>query len=92
MGGRYVGIHYLKRGDQKETRIGIVAGKKIGGAVARNRVKRVLREIILRYQDFLEEGYDVVLVARKKAVTAEFQKLSADVINLLKGCGLLDCQ
>jgi len=87
--GRYVSIYYIKRGDQKGTRIGIVAGKKVGGAVARNRVKRVLREILSRYQDLLCEEHDIVVVARKSSLTAEFHKISADVGNILKGCGLL---
>jgi ribonuclease P protein component len=48
-------------------RLGVSVGRKVGGAVERNRMKRLLREAFWASSDSLPEGYDFVLVARPDA-------------------------
>ncbi len=48
----------------RETRLGLVVSRKVGGAVVRNRVKRRLREFFRRHRDGFEPGSQVVVVAR----------------------------
>jgi ribonuclease P protein component len=50
--------------EEEEMRLGVSVGKKVGGAVDRNRVKRVLREAFWALADRLPRGHDFVLVAR----------------------------
>jgi len=50
-----------------EPRLGISVGRKLGGAVDRNRVKRMLRDAFWNIYDELEGGYDFVIVARPEA-------------------------
>ena len=60
-----------------------VAGRRIGGAVLRNRARRILRAAWRVLEDKVEDGYDVVLVARAAIVGARSQDLVAEVEELL---------
>ncbi len=48
--------------------------KKFGIAVRRNRIKRVFRELLLRFKEILS-GYDIIILPRKKADELEFSQL-----------------
>lgn len=60
-------LHSFARGDQEaagETRLGVSVGRRIGGAVQRNRVKRAIRESFWKLAAELAPGHDYVIVAR----------------------------
>lgn len=67
-------FYYLPN-KQGITRMGITASKKIGGAVERNRAKRVLRAAFSSVAPTLKPGYDFILVARTRTT----YKKSTDV-------------
>jgi len=52
---------------QARARIGVTVSKKVGNAVQRNRVKRLLREVYRRNKSAMPERLDVVFVAKQKA-------------------------
>jgi len=54
-------------------RLGVVASRRVGGAVARNRAKRLLREVFRLRRPRREVSADIVLVARGPIVTARYQ-------------------
>jgi len=53
-----------KEEDREEVRLGVSVNRKVGGAVERNRVKRVLREAFWNLADRLPPRHDFVIVAR----------------------------
>ena len=65
---RYLVLYSFPRRDDEEraVRLGVSAGRKVGGAVQRNRVKRVLSEAFWGLSDRLPAGHDFVLVARSE--------------------------
>lgn len=78
------------RNDRGQTRFGLSTGKRIGGAVVRNRVRRRLREALRATDPSLRPGWDVLIVARPPAATASFAELSEALVGLLKAGGIVE--
>ena len=67
------------------SRVGIVASRKLGGAVVRNRTKRRLREIVRNlWPDVKDDGRQLVVIALPPAAGAAFAELAADVTDLMR--------
>ena len=62
--GRHLVVYAFDRGEGDSARLGLSVGRRVGGAVERNRVKRVLREEFARIQGELRPGVDYVVIAR----------------------------
>ncbi|MEM9861518.1 MAG: ribonuclease P protein component [Myxococcota bacterium] len=54
-------------GEAPHPRLGVTVTKKVGNAVARNRIKRLLREFFRRHRDWFAGGVDVVFIAKRGA-------------------------
>jgi len=69
------------------TRFGFIVSRRLGKAVARNRVKRRLREVCRQLP--LRPGWDIVIIAREPAKTADFWELKRAVEETFRRAGLL---
>ena len=66
----YIAV-YIVKNRTDSARLGITAGKKIGNAVCRNRAKRVIFAAFGACRDALPPGYDFVIVARTRILSAK---------------------
>lgn len=69
-GARFVVITEARR--ESRSRLGITASRHVGGAVVRNRVKRLVREFFRRYQSRIVPARDVLVIARPSAARATY--------------------
>lgn len=82
-------VLYARKNRLGENRVGITTGKKLGHAVVRNRVRRRLREVYRLNEDRFTPGWDIVVVARSKAISCNFQDLTRAYLSLAAKAGLL---
>ncbi|MCH7744508.1 MAG: ribonuclease P protein component [Chloroflexi bacterium] len=76
-----------RRNGLEVSRFGFTVGKRVGNAVVRNKIKRRLKEAVPLNQ--VQQGWDIVLIARKDASSAEYHRLKRSMTGLLKRAGVL---
>ena len=80
--GRYFTLVFLRNG-LGHPRLAVVASRKVGSAVVRNRVKRRFRELFRRNKELLGEPLDVIVIARPESGEAGFSDLRDAYISSL---------
>ena len=82
-------VLYARRNRTGGNRVGITVSKKLGHAVVRNRVRRRLREVYRLHEERVLPGWDIVVVARSRAVDAPFASLVKGYLDLARRAGIL---
>lgn len=80
------------RTDRDQTRFGFATGKRLGGAVVRNRVRRRLREELRAMAPAFQPGWDVLIIARPPIVEADHHALAGALRGVLRAGGVLGGQ
>ncbi len=83
--GRFVTLLILAN-DGTAPRLGLIASRKLGPAVARNRAKRRQRDLFRRHRGLLGSGaaLDIVAIPRRELIAAPFADVEADFLSTLK--------
>jgi ribonuclease P protein component len=81
-GTRFVVITAPCRGDV--SRLGITASRRVGSAVVRNRVKRLVREFFRQHHDYIQPPRDVLVIARPQAAGAEYAEVKRELGTALR--------
>jgi ribonuclease P protein component len=85
---RFYVLYVSRRVSGEPARVGFSVSKKVGNAVLRNRVKRLLREVMRVRAQTLPDGVDVVIIARKDAAGLGLQQVDRQVQTLLRRAGI----
>ena len=81
--------NWQRRPAEAASRLGVITGSRIGGAVVRNRARRLLREAFRLHQHDLATPVDLVLVARASITGKGFAEVERDYLAALRKAGLL---
>lgn len=74
-------------GEAVVPRLGVTVTRKVGPAVVRNRIRRLVREAFRRKRDSFMPGCDMVWVAKQSAVSVDFAEVAANMDALAKRTG-----
>ena len=82
-------VLYCRKNGSQANRIGLTVSAKLAHAVQRNRLRRQLREIYRLHEASFVPGYDLVVVARSRAIGADYAVLEHAYLSLAARLGLL---
>jgi ribonuclease P protein component len=85
-GKRRSGLHFtafFRANALPQSRFGFSIKRELGGAVARNRIRRRVREIVRCHRLEIPAGWDIVIHPKSSVAQAEFAALTAELLRLL---------
>ncbi len=85
-------VVYCRKNRLGRNRLGLTASTKLGHAVVRNRARRRLREVYRLNTPALKQGYDIILVARSRTLTASWKELNSTFQKLCRKLDLMEKQ
>ncbi len=82
-------VTYVRKNRLGVPRVGITTGKKIGGAVQRNRCRRIIREAYRSLLPGIKGGWDMVFVARQRTLDVKSNQIKRVMEKQLISLGVL---
>lgn len=82
-------VYWFHKKDIEEFRAGISVSKKVGNAVVRNRMRRVVKEIVRHHAHEIVPHIDMVFIVRKGALSLPYKDLEKSILHVLRKSSLL---
>jgi ribonuclease P protein component len=82
-------VYWFPRKEVERFRVGISVSKKVGNAVVRNRMRRLVKEIVRHHEPEIIGGLDIVFIVRKGALSKDYGELEKSVLHVLRKAKLL---
>ncbi|MFP4975094.1 ribonuclease P protein component [Paenibacillus sp. CN-4] len=82
-------VYWFHRKEVEQFRLGVSVSKKVGNAVVRNRMRRVVKEIVRSHEAEIADHLDLVFIVRKGALSMSFAELDKSVLHVLRKAKLL---
>lgn len=86
-GGRYL-VLFCRKNGLKYNRLGYLASKKVGNSVVRNRARRLMRESYRQTESKLQQGYDLIFIARNGIQKVKCNDVCRCMRSLFKKAGI----
>ncbi|RAV19528.1 ribonuclease P protein component [Paenibacillus contaminans] len=77
-------LYAMAQPKQEHFRLGVSVSKKIGNAVVRNRIRRMMKEIVRLHIPEIDGGVDFIIIARKPAADLEYAQMEKSIMHVLK--------
>ena len=77
------------KGNRKARKVGFSVSNKIGDAVARNKIKRRMREVVRNLMHKLDKNYNYIIVARNGIENCDYASIQKSIVYCLNKAGLL---
>jgi len=86
--GQFV-VYWSRQPLAEPFRMGVSVSKKLGNAVVRNRLRRVVKELVRAHADEITERLDFILIVRKPAAAMTTKEMEKSMLHVLRKAGLL---
>ncbi|WP_280771270.1 ribonuclease P protein component [Salipaludibacillus daqingensis] len=77
-------VYQLVKEEGTSIRFGLSVSKKIGNAVMRNRIKRLMKEVLRELSPELQQNRDIVIIARKPTSDMDYQQMKKSLNHVMK--------
>nr|WP_281172490.1 ribonuclease P protein component [Ectobacillus panaciterrae] len=81
-------LYCLDKPGQSDFRIGLSVSKKVGNAVTRNHIKRMIRQVFTELKQCIDSEKDFVIIARKPCAEMTYEQVKSSLLHVMRRSGM----